>query len=142
MSRIFPFTEATSIAFKSMVILSSSQRPLSIRNISLMINANPHHVGKILQRLARRNLVYSKPGSKGGFLLNKSIHRITLFEIYESVEGSGRLDYLKDLKEKDGVFRPIDFLSVEISNHFISFLKSHNLSMYVANKLQATTQAQ
>lgn len=87
-----------------------------------------------------RNLIFSKPGPKGGFSINKNIHRISLFDIYESVEGTRRLYNIKDsnIKDKRNLtteLHTIDMLSEEISNHFIEFLKSHSLAMYAKKKL-------
>ncbi len=130
MSRIFPFSEGTSIAFKSMVVMASSYRPLNISVISQTIGASPHHVAKVLQKLATGGLVYSKAGPKGGFSINKSIHRITLFDIYQCMEGGEKLEFLWRLKNTESELQPVDRLSLEISSHFITFLKSHSLASY------------
>lgn len=118
-----------------MVILSSSNVPLSISVISHITKSSPHHIAKVLQKLAQGRLVYSKPGPKGGFSINKSNQSISLFDIYECVEGTKRLENILELRKKTVQLQPIDQLSIEISNHFISFLKRHNLAMYSVREL-------
>lgn len=137
MSRIFPFSEGTSIAFKSMVILSSSYRPLSIAVISKAINSSPHHVAKVLQKLAFGGFVQSKAGPKGGFSINKSIHRITLFDIYQCIEGTEKLESLINLKRQTNDPVPVEKLTIDISSHFITFLKNHSVAMYAKKQVLA-----
>ena len=42
---------------------------------------------KILQQLVRANLLRSKRGPRGGFVLSKSASKITMLEIIEAVDG-------------------------------------------------------
>lgn len=42
---------------------------------------------KILQKLAKANIVSSERGVKGGFILSREAYRITLLDVIEAVEG-------------------------------------------------------
>lgn len=46
------------------------------------------HLSKLFQTMAKRNLVISKRGAHGGFALAKPPQQISLFDIYEALEGS------------------------------------------------------
>jgi Rrf2 family protein len=44
-------------------------------------------VAKILQKLVKSNIVSSRKGAKGGFILNKSPSKINILNIIEAVQG-------------------------------------------------------
>ncbi len=134
MPQIFPFSQATSIAFRSMVAITGSDVNLSIDMIALVTGASRHHVAKVLQRLAKRGLISSKRGPGGGFYLKQKPEKITLLDIYEAIEGQWLLDSVKAERKRSLRHEPFNKLSDEISSHFISFLKSHKLSAYVKEK--------
>lgn len=131
MSQIFPFSQATSIAFRSMVTITDSEEYLNIDMISLKTGASRHHVAKVLQRLAQNGLIGSKRGPGGGFYLKSHPDKISLLDIYESVEGKWLLESVKRKKVKSVNNEPYDVLSTQLSSHFIGFLKSHTLASYV-----------
>lgn len=130
MSQIFPFSQAVSIAFRSMVAITMAYENKNIDIISLATGASRHHVAKVLQRLAQDGLIASKRGPGGGFFLRKKANEITLLDIYKSIEGAWLLDTISQ-KSKSKKKAPFDQLSDELSNHIISFLKSRKLSAYV-----------
>ncbi|HLO90816.1 MAG: RrF2 family transcriptional regulator [Chloroflexota bacterium] len=130
MSQIFPFSQATSIAFRSMVTITGSEVNLNIDMISDKTGASRHHVAKVLQRLAQTGLIGSKRGPGGGFFLKANPNSISLLDIYESIEGKWLLENTKGSKGKSLAPEPFDRLSDELSSHFITFLKSHTLSGY------------
>lgn len=134
MSQIFPFSQATSIAFRSMVTITGSDVNLNIDMISFMTGASRHHVAKVLQRLAQTGLIASKRGPGGGFYLKAKPERISLLDIYESIEGKWLIETARAEQRKTSRKEPFDLLSDELSAHFINFLKSKKLSAYVKNK--------
>lgn len=130
MTQIFPFSQATSIAFKSMVTIVVSDSYLNIDYISFKTGASRHHVAKVLQRLAQSGLIASKRGPGGGFYLKGDPSTISLLDIYESIEGRWLLDSIK-AGNKQGIEKEVfESLSEEISTHIIDFLKSQKLSVY------------
>jgi Rrf2 family protein len=54
------------------------------------ISAPPNYLGKLLQALARENLVESQKGVGGGFRLAKNAKAITLYDVIEPIEHIGR----------------------------------------------------
>ncbi len=47
----------------------------------------PHFLSKILRKLVAHGLLTSTPGARGGFRLRQPEKRISLREVYESIEG-------------------------------------------------------
>jgi Rrf2 family protein len=88
MARIVTLTEAASIALHSMVLLGRSEgNAVNADQIAETINSSRHHVAKVMQRLAKNGFVGSYRGPNGGFHLIRSPKKITLLEIYETIEG-------------------------------------------------------
>lgn len=131
MPQIFPFNQATSIAFRSMVTIAGSDVNLNIDMVSFMTGASRHHVAKVLQRLGQTGLIASKRGPGGGFFLKVKPDKISLLDIYESVEGNRLIDAARVQQRKTSKKESYDILSDELSAHFINFLKSKKLSAYV-----------
>lgn len=128
MAQIFPFSQAASIAFRSMVTIFGSEDNLNIDIISEKTGASRHHVAKVLQRLAQTGLIGSKRGPGGGFYLMSNPDSISLLDIYEAIEGKWQSGEAGNTTKSTG--EPIDRLSQELSSHFITFLRTRTLSGY------------
>ena len=61
-----------------------------VASIARRIDAPANYLGKLLQSLVPRKLVVSKKGKGGGFQLNKSPKKISLFDIVECIEEGDR----------------------------------------------------
>jgi Rrf2 family protein len=57
------------------------------QTISKEYNIPLEYLLKILQQLVRANILRSKRGPRGGFVLGKSVSKITMLEIVEAVDG-------------------------------------------------------
>jgi Rrf2 family protein len=57
------------------------------QTISKEYNIPLEYLLKILQQLVRANILRSKRGPRGGFLLSKTVSKITMLEIIEAVDG-------------------------------------------------------
>jgi len=57
------------------------------RELSELYNIPAELLGKVLQSLAKAQLIVSAQGAKGGYRLARSIDRVTLGEVVEAVEG-------------------------------------------------------
>jgi len=60
---------------------------LSAREIALEHRIPPALLAKLLQRLARKGLVSSHHGTKGGYQIARPARDITLREVIEAIEG-------------------------------------------------------
>ena len=88
MPNILRISEAASLAMHTMVYLTCHKNELvSTREIAKVLKASEAHLSKVLQRLARVGLVKSIRGPKGGFMLNKPAGKVSLLEIFETIEG-------------------------------------------------------
>ena len=85
----FRVSEAVALALHSATILAENQDKLmSTGDLAKMLSASENHLSKVLQRLARANLVKSTRGPGGGFRLVKEPADTTLLEVYEAIEGT------------------------------------------------------
>lgn len=88
MSNIIKISEAASIALHAMVLLARERaNGLNAKKMADIIQVSEAHLAKVLQRLARADLVVSTRGPRGGFTLNGDPREITLIRVYEAVEG-------------------------------------------------------
>jgi Rrf2 family protein len=87
MSKIFALSEAGSIAIHSMVLIAQSDEKLNVLKIAERTGSSKHHVAKVLQRLVKDDFLLSNRGPHGGFALKRDADKISLLQIYESIEG-------------------------------------------------------
>jgi len=135
----FPqFSEAVSLALHSMVLLSKSRTPLTVKEMAEKTGASFHHLAKVFQRLRKAQLVVSTRGPRGGFTLSRPPERITLLEIYEAIEGPV-LERICLLGEQECPFGECIFggLLGEFAHRFREYLASHTLES-VCHKGKAT----
>lgn len=89
MASLMNFSEGTNLAVHAMAYLHElgPQRSASSPEITKAVGGSKDHLGKVLQRLARVNLLTSRRGPRGGFTLEKSAEEIMLLDIVEAIEG-------------------------------------------------------
>ena len=88
MSNIIKISEAASIALHAMALLAREQpNGMNAKKMADIIHVSEAHLAKVLQRLARADLVISSRGPRGGFTLNGDPKDISLLSVYEAVEG-------------------------------------------------------
>lgn len=79
-------------AIRAVIYLSSRSEEgekSSIRDISSQINASEHTVAKLLQLLARKQIITSLKGPSGGFYLDERQQEQAIITIVEAIEGEG-----------------------------------------------------
>ncbi len=88
------FSRACEYAFQAVLYLASQPqtRPILQRDISGALQIPPHFLGKVLQSLSRSNLVISRKGKCGGFILARSPKDISLYDILKATDGVACLD--------------------------------------------------
>jgi Rrf2 family protein len=81
-------SEAASLALHTASLLAAfPQKRLTTGEIARQFKVSEAHLSKVLQRLAKQNLVKSNRGPTGGFTLNQPSNSISLLQIYEAIEG-------------------------------------------------------
>ena len=75
-----------------LALYSSPQQKVGIKRISEELGIPMPFLGKILQNLAKVNILDSTKGPKGGFALARPAMDISLMEIVEIIDGAGSFD--------------------------------------------------
>jgi Rrf2 family protein len=76
-------------ALKAMICLASrrDQAPASVTDVALEANVPRAFLEQILSELKRRNLLVSKRGKQGGFILARAPQDITFADIIRHIDG-------------------------------------------------------
>ncbi|MDX9719548.1 MAG: Rrf2 family transcriptional regulator [Myxococcota bacterium] len=85
------FSDAATLALHAIFIIAAeSGRPLSAASLAQYLDVSEAHLSKVLQRLAKLDLIESRRGPHGGFSLGKHPEAITLLDVYEAIDGPVR----------------------------------------------------
>ena len=88
MACMLKISEAVSIGFHSSAYLASNpDRPVSTKELAAKLGVSVNHLSKVMQRLVNSEIVKSIRGPGGGFKLNAPRSKITLMDIYTSIQG-------------------------------------------------------
>lgn len=79
-------TKASEYALLSTVLIARAGEPADVDTLSKRLGISRSFLAKILQALARDEILKSFKGAKGGFALNKSAEEISVRSIIESAE--------------------------------------------------------
>ena len=79
-------TKKSEYALLSLISIAKSTEPKNVDELSRELNISKSFLAKIMQNLAKHNLVISHRGVNGGFALNKSWENITILEIVVAAE--------------------------------------------------------
>ena len=129
--RLINLSEASYIGFHALSVLVLHGDKMSIKELAHKTDSSEFHLSKIMQRLAKDGLVKSTRGPEGGFMLAKESEKITLLEIYESIEG--RIDSNPCAYGKQNcVFDICLFKGVlnDLNDKFYKFLSGTNLKNF------------
>ncbi|MEA1919034.1 MAG: Rrf2 family transcriptional regulator [Campylobacterota bacterium] len=80
-------TRASEYALLSLIVLAKSEKPLDAETLSKELDISKSFLAKILQALARVDIISSFKGVKGGFALNETSLTRTILEIMCAAEG-------------------------------------------------------
>lgn len=88
LSNVLKISHAASLALHAMTLLAAHPHTgISTRRIASELHVSEAHLSKVLQRLARVGLAVSTRGPNGGFSLGRNADKITLLDVYETIEG-------------------------------------------------------
>lgn len=79
-------TKKSEYALLSLISIAKSNEPKNVDLLSRELNISKSFLAKIMQNLAKQNLVISHRGVNGGFALNKSWESMTILEIVIAAE--------------------------------------------------------
>jgi len=86
------FNESTEHVFKALEYVSACTnfRLITSNEIASACDIPVEWLYKLLQQLVKVNILQSKRGPKGGFLLVRPLNQVTALEVIEAVEGPVR----------------------------------------------------
>ena len=80
-------TKASEYAILSLIIISKKQEPIGSEKLAKELNIPKSFLAKILQALAKNDILKSFKGVNGGFALAKDTNDISMLNVISSVEG-------------------------------------------------------
>ncbi len=80
-------TKASEYAILSLIIISKKQEPIGSEKLAKELNIPKSFLAKILQALAKNDILKSFKGVNGGFALAKDTNDISMLSVISSVEG-------------------------------------------------------
>lgn len=80
-------TRASEYAILSLIVLSKADSPVDSETLSLKLSIPKSFLAKILQALAKNNILKSFKGVNGGFTLALAPKDISMLHVMTSVEG-------------------------------------------------------
>jgi Rrf2 family protein len=132
MAKIFSMSEAASIGIHSMVLIARAENGINAVKIAQTTGLSKNHISKVLQRLVKNDLLKSVRGPAGGFTLKKQPEKISLLDVYESIEGSVEITDCPLNHEICGFDKCIMGTVVnKMSTEFRKFLGGQTLNKYL-----------
>lgn len=80
-------TKASEYAILSLIVLSKASSPMDSETLSKELSISKSFLAKILQALAKKEILNSYKGINGGFTLNKKPEEINMLDVFRAVEG-------------------------------------------------------
>lgn len=89
------FSKSCEYALQAVLYLAkeSDHQPILLREISDTLRIPHHFLSKVLQTLARDELIVSYKGANGGFALARPADEIALIDIVRAVDGTAVFDH-------------------------------------------------
>ncbi len=94
-------TRASEYAILSLILLSKAKEPMDSETLSRELTISKSFLAKILQSLAKANILKSYKGSKGGFTLQRDAKEISMLDVMSIVEGKAPAVFECSPSEKD-----------------------------------------
>jgi Rrf2 family protein len=80
-------TRASEYALLSLDKIRKSDKPVGAEQLANELNIPKSFLAKIMQSLAKQDILESRKGAHGGFLLAKDLDEITLYSVITAAEG-------------------------------------------------------
>ncbi|MDH4943599.1 Rrf2 family transcriptional regulator [Sulfurimonas sp. C5] len=126
-------TKASEYAILSLIVLSSAKEPMDSESLSRELAISKSFLAKILQSLAKAEILKSYKGVKGGFALNKDPKEITMLDVLSHVESKAPAVFDCSPSEKDCPSDRANMCSIwpflnKLQNKIDDFLKELTLA--------------
>ena len=80
-------TRASEYALLSLDVLRKSERPMGAEQLANELSLPKSFLAKILQSLAKQDILESRKGAYGGFILSKKVEDISVYDVIFAAEG-------------------------------------------------------
>lgn len=87
-----------------LLLIGISETPMKSHELSQILDVSDSYLKKITRQLVVAGLIASKASKLGGFILKKNFDEISLFDIFEAIEGKER--FIETTHLVDKVFEP------------------------------------
>ena len=94
-------TKASEYAILSLIVLASAKEPMDSESLSRELFISKSFLAKILQSLAKAQILKSYKGVRGGFALHKDPKEIDMLSVLAAVEGKAPAVFECSPSEKD-----------------------------------------
>jgi Rrf2 family iron-sulfur cluster assembly transcriptional regulator len=120
------FSHSCQYAIKSCIYLAKKREKVDVLEIATYINSPSHFTSKILQKLAKSNVISSVKGRNGGFYLNDVQYQsLTIKQVCSAFDGEkqflGCILGLSECNEENPC--PVHHIGVEIKEKFHCILE-------------------
>jgi Rrf2 family protein len=88
-SRVLKLSDAAGLGIHAATAVArrSGDGPVTVQELAEELHASAAHLGKVMNQLAHAQIVVSKRGPQGGFVLGPRAADATLLDIYELFDG-------------------------------------------------------
>jgi len=80
-------TRASEYALLALIEISQAQKPVKTDQLAKTLSIPKSFLAKILQNMAKKEILHSYKGANGGFALGKDLSSITILAVITAVEG-------------------------------------------------------
>lgn len=87
-----------------LLLIGINDTPMKSHELSRILGVSDSYLKKVTRQLVVSGLIVSKASKLGGFVLKKSFDEISLFDIFEAIEGKER--FIETTHLVDKVFEP------------------------------------
>ena len=132
-------TKETDHAVKCVLYLSKIDSDfVSVSEISKKNNIPKSFLAKIIQKLTKAEILISQQGKQGGFKLARDPHTITLFDVFESIQGCCLVSECvveENYCERDK-YCPVHLVWGELRDYIVEKMKSKNFSNLASEEIE------
>jgi len=128
--RIIGLSDANILGIHSMALIAASGLDgISVHRIAELTKCSQNHLTKVVEIMAKANLIHATRGPSGGFHLNRASKDILLIDIYEAISGKVEEDNLcyehPNSRIRLNFFNKICF---DLSLRYLNYLKNTTLA--------------